>query len=98
MVDQNEITKFLTAIKDPIRLQIIFVLQGDRLNVGEITSQFKLSIPAISHHLKVLKDAGIVQSEKVGKQVFYWVDKRYIISEVRRLAYPLESCLQVNRC
>jgi ArsR family transcriptional regulator, arsenate/arsenite/antimonite-responsive transcriptional repressor len=98
LVDQNEVTNFLTAIGVPVRLQIVFVMQGDRLNVGEIASQFKLSRPAISHHLKVLKDAGVVRSEKVGQEVFYWVDKAYIISELRKLANTLERCLQVNRC
>lgn len=82
------------AIGDPIRLQILFVLRGNRLNVGNIAAQFKLSRPAISHHLKVLKDAGIVQSEKVGQEVFYWVDKKYIVGELRKLADILESYIQ----
>lgn len=94
MLDQHEVTNFLTAIGDPIRLQILFVLQGDRLNVSEIAAQFKLSRPAISHHLKVLKDAAIVQSEKVGQEVFYWVDKKYIVGELRKLADILESYMQ----
>jgi len=81
----------MTAIGDPTRLQILFVLQGDRRNVGDIAAQFKLSRPAISHHLKVLKDAAIVQSEKVGQEVFYWIDKKYVIGELRRLADILES-------
>lgn len=94
MLDRNEVASFLTAIGDPMRLQILFVLQGDRLNVGQIAVQFNLSRPAISHHLKVLKDAGIVQSEKVGQEVFYWIDKKYIVGELRRLADILEGYIQ----
>lgn len=97
LLDRNEVTSFLTAIGDPIRLQILFVLRGDRLNVGDIAAQFKLSRPAISHHLKVLKDANVVQSEKVGQEIFYWVDKKYIVHELRQLADILESYLQLDR-
>ena len=94
MLDQDEVARFMTAIGDPIRLQILFVLKGDRLNVGDIATQFKVSRPAISHHLKLLKDAAIVQSEKVGQEVFYWVDKKYIVGELRKLADILESYIQ----
>lgn len=94
MLDRNEVVSFLTAIGDPMRLQILFVLQGDRLNVSQIAAQFKISRPAISHHLKVLKDAGIVQSEKVGQEVFYWIDKKYIVGELRKLADILEGYIQ----
>ncbi len=94
MLDRNEVVSFLTAIGEPMRLQILFVLQGDRLNVSQIAAQFKISRPAISHHLKVLKDAGIVQSEKVGQEVFYWIDKKYIVGELRKLADILEGYIQ----
>lgn len=97
MLDQNEVTTFLTAIGDPIRLQILFVLSGDRLNVSEIAAQFKLSRPAISHHLKVLKDAAIVESEKMGQEVFYWVNKKYIVGELRKLADILEGYIQSDK-
>jgi ArsR family transcriptional regulator len=96
LLDQNEVATFLTAIGDPTRLQILFVLKGDRLNVGDIATQFKMSRPAISHHLKVLKDAGVVKSEKLGQEVFYWVDKKYIVGELRKLANILESYIQSN--
>ncbi len=82
---------------DPTRLQLLFVLRGTRLNVGEIAAQFKLSRPAISHHLKVLKDAKVLQSEKVGQEIFYWTDKGYIVNELRTLADTLEDCIQSDR-
>lgn len=92
MLDQNEVNTFLTAISDPIRWQILFVLGGKSLNVG-VAAQFKLSRPAISHHLKVLKDAFIVENEKLGQEVFYWIDKKYVIG-LRKLADILESYIR----
>jgi ArsR family transcriptional regulator, arsenate/arsenite/antimonite-responsive transcriptional repressor len=97
LLDQNETTVLLTAIGDQVRLQILFVLRGDRLNVGEIASHFKMSRPAISHHLKVLKDAKVIQSEKVGQEIFYWIEKHYLIEELRKIADALEECVQSSK-
>ena len=43
----------------------------DGINVTELASRFKLSRPAVSHHLKVLKDSGLLVSVKKGTQIFY---------------------------
>jgi ArsR family transcriptional regulator len=85
--DTTDITRFLTALGDPARLQLLYLL-GDqgRRNVGEIASQFRLSRPAISYHLKVLKDAGILDSEKVGQEVYYWLARERIVATLRALA------------
>jgi ArsR family transcriptional regulator, arsenate/arsenite/antimonite-responsive transcriptional repressor len=81
----------MTAVGDPVRMQILFVLKGERMNVTEIASHFKVSRPAISHHLKVLRDANVVESEKIGQEVYYWVAKDYIVKELRELADILEK-------
>lgn len=80
-------TRFLTALGDPMRLQLLYLL-GDqgRRNVGEIAANFRLSRPAISHHLKVLKDAGVIDSEKVGQEVYYWLERDRIVANLRALA------------
>lgn len=91
MIDQDKVTRFLTAVGDPMRLRILFVLKGDRLNVGDIAQQFEISRPAISHHLKILRDAGIVQSKKEGQEVFYRVNKQLLVGELRTLADVLEQ-------
>ena len=87
ITDSANITRFLTALGDPARLQLLYLL-GDqgRRNVGEIASQFRLSRPAISYHLKVLKDAGILDSEKVGQEVYYWLARDHIVVTLRALA------------
>jgi DNA-binding transcriptional ArsR family regulator len=91
MIDQEQITKFFTAMGDPIRLQIVFLLREKPLNVGEIAHQFNISRPAISHHLKVLKEAKVLQSEKVGQEVYYSMNKSYIVGELRNMADKLEQ-------
>lgn len=83
----------LDAARDTVRLQIMFLLgRRGTMNVGDIAAQFQLSRPAISHHLKVLKDAGIVQSEKAGQEMLYRLDRQYVVQALRSLADAIESC------
>ena len=81
------IARFLDALGDPVRLQLLHLL-GDRggRNVGELAGHFRLSRPAISHHLRVLKDAGILDSEKVGQEVYYRLERARIVATLRALA------------
>lgn len=66
----------ITALGDENRQQIILALlrQYSGMRVGELTQCTNLSRPAVSHHLKILKDAGIVSMFKVGAMHFYHVD------------------------
>jgi ArsR family transcriptional regulator, arsenate/arsenite/antimonite-responsive transcriptional repressor len=85
--------RLLTGVRDPVRMEIILLLGKDSpMNVGDIASQFRISRPAISHHLKVLKDAGIVQSEKNGQEVYYSLDRARIVAGLRLIADMIENC------
>jgi ArsR family transcriptional regulator len=61
------------ALGDSTRLQMLQLLAGARraLCVCELESQFDLSQPTVSHHLKILRDAGLVQATRRGTWVFY---------------------------
>ena len=63
------------AVADPIRLQLIDVLRkhAGKVCVCELIPLFDLSQPTISHHLKVLRNAGLVKSEKQGLWAYYYV-------------------------
>jgi len=63
------------ALGDPIRVQLLDVLrqQPGRVCVCELVPLFDVSQPTISHHLKVLRDAGLVGFEKRGLWVYYYV-------------------------
>jgi len=91
MFDNEALTRLLDAVAEPMRLQIVFLLcEEQRLNVGDIARQFRISRPAISHHLKVLKDAQVVQSEKVGQEIYYWANRTLIVAALRALADKIE--------
>ncbi|WP_370511611.1 MULTISPECIES: ArsR/SmtB family transcription factor [Paenibacillus] len=80
-------TRFLTAFGDPTRIRIVTLLGNKgRLNVGEIAGEFEISRPAISHHLKILRDARIVDHKKRGQEVYYWLARERLATNFRALA------------
>jgi ArsR family transcriptional regulator, arsenate/arsenite/antimonite-responsive transcriptional repressor len=73
------ISRAFTALGDEHRQRILLTFEsGERLNVGQVVEVSTLSRSAVSHHLKLLKDSGVLESEKVGKEVFYWVNKPFL--------------------
>lgn len=76
----RDISKVYTALGDEHRQRILLTFSpGERLNVGQIVEVSTLSRPAVSHHLKILREAGVLRSEKVGKEVYFWIDKKFLI-------------------
>ena len=64
------------ALSDPIRLRLLSLIashEGGEACVCDLTGPFDVSQPTISHHLKVLREAGLVGSERRGTWVYYWV-------------------------
>ena len=63
------------ALGDPIRLQLVDVLRkhAGKVCVCELVPLFEVSQPTLSHHLKVLREAGIVDSERRGLWAYYYV-------------------------
>jgi len=59
------------ALNDETRRKIIELLKNKNLNAGEIADKFNISKPSISHHLDILKRAGLITSEKKGQFVNY---------------------------
>ncbi|TWP52488.1 helix-turn-helix transcriptional regulator [Lentzea tibetensis] len=70
-----ELATMFKALGDPVRLRLLSLIasQPDEVCVCELTPAFELSQPTISHHLKVLRQAGLVESERRGTWVYYRV-------------------------
>lgn len=86
------IAKILETLKDPIRLRILlFLIRNGPTNVGDIASQFQITRPAISHHLRILKDGQTANSEKRGQEVFYSANTRLVAQALRELADRLDA-------
>ncbi|MCG8569700.1 MAG: metalloregulator ArsR/SmtB family transcription factor [Spirochaetes bacterium] len=81
----------LKALGDPTRLKIIKLLhtKGCNLCVGMIAGMVGVSQPAVSQHLKVLKNAGLVESERMGFHIHYCL----VFQPLKKLGINLESLL-----
>ena len=67
------------ALGDEHRQRILLTFEkGERLTVGQIAEVATLSRPAVSHHLKILRAAGVLEAEKIGKEVYLRVNKELL--------------------
>lgn len=82
----------LNALGDPTRQDIIMILsEHGSLSVSEITALTNSSRPAISHHLKILKDAKVVHMNKSGKLNMYYLYAKKALNELKDLIEVVES-------
>jgi ArsR family transcriptional regulator, arsenate/arsenite/antimonite-responsive transcriptional repressor len=72
-----ELARVFKALGDPVRLRLLSMIasrgEGGEVCVCELTPAFDLSQPTISHHLKLLRQAGLIDCERRGTWVYYWV-------------------------
>jgi ArsR family transcriptional regulator, arsenate/arsenite/antimonite-responsive transcriptional repressor len=61
----------MRALADPTRREILKGLRGGDLTAGEIAGRFPMTAASVSHHLSVLKDAGLVKVERNGRNQIY---------------------------
>ena len=81
------------ALGEPARQQIILMLaETDTMNVGEIASRMDLSRPAISHHLKVLREADLVKAKRRGTENFYALTINPALALLTRFVAEVEAC------
>ena len=59
------------ALSDSTRREILNLLKDGPKNAGEIADQFNMTKPSISHHLSILKQAGLIEDERQGQQIIY---------------------------
>lgn len=82
----QSMSKVFAALGDEHRQRILLLFErGERLNVGQIVAASPLSRSAIAHHLRVLREAGVLHSEKVGKEVYFWIDGRFVAQAMQNV-------------
>jgi len=98
-------TEVFKALGDPMRLKIIRMLASnpeDTLSVADLANRLGVTQPATSQHIKVLKNVGILDSNKVGFRVFYRINTGVMrsykadIDELFEMAFT--HCLNMGAC
>jgi ArsR family transcriptional regulator len=72
----TDLARMFKSLADPVRLRLLSLIAshaGGEACVCDISDSFDLSQPTISHHLKVLRSAGLLDCERRGTWVYYWV-------------------------
>lgn len=97
-VRADDLSRILKALADPVRLRLVSLVVshegGEACAMCDLTEGFDLSQPTLSHHLKVLHDAGILDREKRGVWVFYRT--RPETMDVLRALFTVELAEDVN--
>src|SRR6185312_1363420 len=86
-VDLNTLFK---ALNDTTRREILELLKDKDLTAGEIADQFNISKPSISHHLDLLRQAGLVVSVKEGQYIYYSLNTT-VMDEMLKWIINLQS-------
>jgi ArsR family transcriptional regulator len=94
--------RLLVAIGDETRQTILATLMtsdcDSGMRVGEITSATHLSRPAVSHHLKILRDCGLVGMHSEGTRNFYWIQMGGEWNEFVKMVYLIERLRKEDGC
>ncbi|MDR2637455.1 MAG: metalloregulator ArsR/SmtB family transcription factor [Zoogloeaceae bacterium] len=72
-------SKVFTALGDEHRQRIVLLFdKNERLNAGQIAEGLPLTRSTVSHHLKILREAGVLAVEKVGKEMWFQVNRAWM--------------------
>jgi ArsR family transcriptional regulator, arsenate/arsenite/antimonite-responsive transcriptional repressor len=89
----EECADFFSAFSDKTRQEIVMIFTKQReFCVNDIASQFSLSRPTISHHLNLLKRAKILSSRKEGKEIYFSINKPYIVEILKSVLKDIDDC------
>jgi DNA-binding transcriptional ArsR family regulator len=78
------------ALNDGTRREILELLRKKDMTAGEIAQQFDMSWPSISHHLDLLRQAGLVSAKKSGQFVYYSLDTT-VVDEILKWLIQLKT-------
>jgi ArsR family transcriptional regulator len=74
----GSLAAIFAALGEPTRLRIVHALSVGELCVGDLAAVLGMAVPAVSQHLRVLRDLRIVRNRRVGKMVYYALDDAHV--------------------
>ena len=92
----SECIPIFTMLQDENRQQILMLLfDNESMTVSELTDRLSLSRPAVSHHMKLLLNSGVVTVVKSGKERMYSLDMQKTVDQLKNLLASIESDMNV---
>lgn len=92
--------RLFRALSDPNRIALLMQLAGcgGSCTVSEASQCCPVDLSVVSRHLAVLRDAGIVEHERRGKEVHYRLRADALVTSLRAIADAIEGCCAKNNC
>lgn len=93
----NKCAPVFIALGDEERQKLIIDIANagvQGLNVTDLSSKSHLSRPAVSHHLKILKDTGLIKPHKIGTQIFYKLNLKENLQEIEKLIDSMQEIIK----
>jgi DNA-binding transcriptional ArsR family regulator len=90
-------TSVFKALADPTRREILRLLKARPLTAGALAGHFEVSKPTLSAHFAVLREAGLIGSEKDGKHITYWLNASVLEEALLAFAGALDLNLNSDR-
>jgi ArsR family transcriptional regulator len=91
-ISDRDLIRALKALADPTRFRMVQeIAEAGELSCGAVAERFDVSQPTISHHLKILLDAGLLQQRTEGKHHYTSVDRSLVASLVALLPKRLSA-------
>jgi len=87
-------SRVCVALGDAHRQRILLLFEpGEQLSMRQILDTTSLSRTAVAHHLRVMRDAGVLSAERSGKEVFYRIDKDYVRTQLAAVIDYIDDAL-----
>lgn len=93
----NDVAFLARALSDENRLRILLFLSEGKKSVSQIVEKLELSQPLVSHHLRELKRTLLVEVERKGPFVYYWLDKPEVVDLLKQLNAVAESLISSRK-
>jgi DNA-binding transcriptional ArsR family regulator len=89
--EQKDSSKILKALGHPVRFYLLEKILKNKICVCALANELDMSVPSISKHFSVLKNAGIVEEEREGNNIYYRI-------KFTSIAELLNSVRKINKC
>ena len=93
---KNLDSRFFKSLSDPVRQELLkYLLLYGRVDVGTIAQHLPQDRSVISRHLQLMRDAGVLISEKEGRFVFYSINGQEFLAKLEALVDQMRACIPV---
>lgn len=93
-ISMRELSGYFSALSDVTRLKIIHLLTEHEMCVCELEDRLGMSQPAVSHHLRILRKAGMISNKRKGKWMYYFIIGEKIVENHNRYAEMALSAIE----